>query len=92
MIYCTGAGITNPPSADGAVIAAPYPQLTQPVSVTIGGLDAPVLYSGAAPGAIAGLTQINAQVPSAVTSSAAVPIVVRIGNWTSQPGVTVAVK
>ncbi len=92
MIYCTGGGVTDPPSADAAVTSAPYPQLTLPVSVTIGGVDAPVLYWGAAPGAIAGLTQINATVPSSVTPGTAVPIVVKIGNWTSQNGVTVAVK
>jgi uncharacterized protein (TIGR03437 family) len=92
MIYCTGGGVTDPASLDAAVTAAPYPQLTLPVSVTIGGVDAPVLYSGAAPGAIAGLTQINATVPASVTPGTAVPIVVKIGNWTSQNGVTVAVK
>ena len=93
MIYCTGGGVTNPPGTDAAVVAAPYPQLTLPVTVTIGGIDSPVLYYiGAAPGAIAGLVQINAQVPTGVTPGSAVPISVKIGSWTSQPGVTVAVK
>jgi uncharacterized protein (TIGR03437 family) len=93
MVYCTGGGVTDPPGTDAAVTMAPYPQLTLPVTVTIGGIDAPVLYYvGAAPGAIAGLVQINAQVPTGVTPSSAVPISVKIGSWTSQPGVTVAVK
>ena len=92
MIYCTGGGVTDPASTDAAVTAAPYPQITLPVAVTIGGINAQVLYNGAAPAAIAGLTQINALVPAGVTPGSAVPIFVKIGNWTSQPGVTVAVK
>jgi uncharacterized protein (TIGR03437 family) len=66
--------------------------LTQPVSVTIGGIDAPVSYKGGAPSAVAGVTQINAQIPSAVTPGTAVPIVITIGGVPSQAGVTVAVK
>jgi uncharacterized protein (TIGR03437 family) len=97
MIYCVGGGVTNPPSVDGAIIAAPVPPalppvLTQPVSVTIGNINATVLYSGAVPGSIAGLTQINAVIPAAVTPGANVPLVIRIGNWQSQTSVTVAVQ
>ena len=97
MIYCVGGGVTNPPSTDGAIITAPAPPalppvLTQPVSVTIGGIDANVLYSGAVPGSIAGLTQINAVIPAGVTPAANVPLMIRIGNWQSQTGVTVAVQ
>jgi uncharacterized protein (TIGR03437 family) len=91
MIYCTGGGVTNPPSVDGSITGVP-PELTQPVSVTIGGVDAPVAYKGAAPTAIAGLTQINAVVPQGVTPGPAVPIVLTIGGVSSQTGVTVSVK
>ena len=63
-----------------------------PVTVTIGGLNAPVSYQGAAPFLIAGLTQINAQVPAGVTPGSGVPIVVQIGDKKSQAGVTVAIK
>jgi uncharacterized protein (TIGR03437 family) len=92
MIYATGGGITSPPSSDGSVTGVPLPLLTQPVTVTIGGIDAPVGYKGGAPGAVAGVTQINAQVPSAVTPGTSVPIVITIGGVPSPPGVTVAVK
>jgi uncharacterized protein (TIGR03437 family) len=50
-----------------------------------------VWYAGGAPGAIAGLTQINAQIPAGVTPGAAVQVVVQIGVWKSQTGVTIAV-
>jgi uncharacterized protein (TIGR03437 family) len=95
MIYSTGGGVTNPPSVDATVTPAPPPlyQLkTSPMSVTIGGIPATVSYSGAAPSQIAGLTQINAQVPAAVTPGTKVPVVVTIGTWQSQPGVTMAVQ
>jgi uncharacterized protein (TIGR03437 family) len=96
MIYCTGGGVTNPPSVDATITPAPPSPLlllaTTPVSVTIGGIAATVSYSGAAPSQIAGLTQINAQVPAGVTPGTKVPVVVTIGTWQSQSGVTMAVR
>lgn len=97
MIYCVGGGVTNPASTDGAIIAAPLPPalppvLTQPVSVTIGNINANVLYSGAVAGSIAGLTQINAVIPKGVTPGAHVALAIGIGGWQSQTGVTVAVQ
>jgi len=93
QIYCTGGGVTNPPSSDASLTGTPLPLLvTQPVQVTIGGMTAQVQYAGGAPTAIAGLTQINATVPANVTPAAAVPVVVQIGNWQSQAGVTLSVR
>ena len=96
MIYSTGGGVTNPAGVDAAITPAPPSPLlllaTKPISVTIGGIAATVSYSGAAPSQIAGLTQINAQVPAGVTPGTKVPVVVTIGTWQSQPGVTMAVQ
>jgi len=96
MIYSTGGGVTNPPSADATITPAPPPLYllkTTPVSVAIGGIAVTLVsYSGAAPSQIAGLTQINAQVPAGVTPGTKVPVTVTIGTWQSQPGVTMAVK
>ena len=94
-IYCTGGGLTNPANSDGAITGSstPLPLLvTQPVTVTIGGLNAQVVYAGGAPGEIAGLTQINAIVPAGVTPGRAAPVVVQIGTFQSQNGVTLAVQ
>jgi uncharacterized protein (TIGR03437 family) len=64
-----------------------------PVSVTIGGVPAQqVPYSGAAPGEIAGLTQIDVLVPAGVTPGLSVPVVVQIGTWQSQASLTITVK
>lgn len=91
-IYCTGGGVTNPASTDGSITGLTLPLLTQNVSVTIGGIDAKVQYSGGAPQSIAGLTQINAFVPSGVASGPSVPVVVQVGTAQSQAGVTLAVQ
>jgi uncharacterized protein (TIGR03437 family) len=94
QIFATGGGVTNPPVADGFLApAAPLPQVTtQPVAVTIGGLAAQVTYAGAAPGLVAGVTQINAAVPAGVAPGLSVPVVVQVGSWRSQAGLTITVK
>jgi len=91
-LYCTGGGVTDPASGDGEVIGGPLRRLTQTVTVTIGGINADVKYAGAAPGAVAGLTQINVEVPAALAPALALPVIVKIGNYTSTGSVTVAVK
>jgi uncharacterized protein (TIGR03437 family) len=96
-IYLTGTGVTNPASTDGAVTGntLPLPSVAQPVTVTIGGVTVPaaqVVYSGAAPGSVEGLTQIDAYVPQSVTPGPAVPVVVAIGGAASPPGITLSVN
>lgn len=90
VFYATGAGQTNPPGVDGSVATAPYPVPTQKVSVTIAGVPATLLYQGAAPYEIAGLLQINAIIPYGLTPSNNAPLVLTIGNASSQTA-TVAI-
>jgi uncharacterized protein (TIGR03437 family) len=61
------------------------------VSVTIGGKSAEVLYAGAAPGLISGVLQVNVRLPDGIASGA-VPVEVRVGSASSQPGVTISVQ
>jgi uncharacterized protein (TIGR03437 family) len=84
VFYATGAGQTNPPGVDGSVATAPFPVPVQKVSVTIGGVQANLLYQGAAPFEIAGLLQVNAVIPLGLTPSDTVPLVLTIGNASSQ--------
>ncbi len=51
--------------------------------VTIGGVPGVVKYAGAAPGSVAGLTQINVEVPAGAASGLALPVVIKIGNYSS---------
>jgi uncharacterized protein (TIGR03437 family) len=91
-IYCTGGGVTTPASADGAVIPDASFVLTPPPVVSIGGVNAAVKYAGAAPGAVAGLTQINVEVPAGLSPALALPVIVKIGDFSSTGSVTVSVK
>ena len=93
QIFATGGGQTTPPGQTGKLAGTPLPQYPAGrVTVRINNIDAPVVYSGAAPGLIQGLIQINARVPATAPIGAAVPIVVRINNVDSPTGVTIAVR
>jgi uncharacterized protein (TIGR03437 family) len=81
VIYGTGLGSltgtngeTEP--ADGA--AAPTTTVyhtTAQITVTIGGVNAPVTFSGLTP-TLAGLYQVNVQMPSGVAPGTAIPVVI----------------
>ncbi len=91
-IYLTGGGVTTPASVDGSVAPAPPPQLVQTPVVTIGGVNAVVKFAGASPGSVTGLTQINVEVPAGAATSLALPVVIKIGNFSSTGVATVAVN
>jgi uncharacterized protein (TIGR03437 family) len=92
MFFATGAGQTGPPGADGQITGDTLPKPLLPVSVQIGGLDAKVLYAGAAPGSVAGVLQVNCIVPLGSPSGYAVPILLSVGNTSSPAGVTLVIK
>ncbi len=75
---------------------APCFTATLPVTVTIGGKSATVTYAGFVADSVAGLYQVNAVVPTTVTTSSTAPVVVTIGTGvnalSSQAGVTMAVQ
>lgn len=92
MIFATGEGETNPDGTDGKPDGFPAPTpLAQPVTATIGGLNAEVQYAGGVAGLVAGFLQVNVKVPSAVPAGSAVPVTLTIGGKTSQANVTLAV-
>jgi uncharacterized protein (TIGR03437 family) len=91
-LYATGEGQTTPGGVDGKAASVPYPKPNLPVTVTVGGQEAPVEYAGGAPGMVAGLMQVNVQIPPGIQTGNAVPIVLRVGDVLSQGGVTIAVR
>jgi uncharacterized protein (TIGR03437 family) len=91
-IYATGEGQTTPAGVTGSVTGSALKLPVLPVTVTFGGVNAAVQYAGSAPGAIAGLLQINAVVPQDLFPGPAVPIVVSVGAAQSQAVATIAVK
>ena len=91
-LYATGEGQTTPLGVDGKPATVPLPRPNLRVSVTIGGQPAPVQYAGGAPGEVAGLMQVNVQIPVGIQTGNAVPVVLSVGNVSSQVGVTIAVR
>jgi uncharacterized protein (TIGR03437 family) len=90
-IYCTGLGAVDQTVADGAAAPSSPPANTlNTPTVTIGGKPAQVVFSGLAPG-FSGLYQIDAQVPSGITTGNQVPVVISIAGQTSPP-LTIAVR
>ena len=92
QVYATGEGQTAPPGVTGAVTGSDLKTPLLPVKVAIGGQDALVQFAGSAGNAVAGLFQVNAVVPQAVTPGTAVPITISVGGVASQSGVTIAVQ
>lgn len=88
MMFGTGFGLMQSPLNDGQIAAGAVP-LALPVSVTIGGMPASVVYAGSAPSLVAGLTQINVQVPQGLPSASSTAIMLSIGSATAPAGVTV---
>jgi uncharacterized protein (TIGR03437 family) len=91
QLYGTGEGQTSPSGVDGLLALIQFPKPLTPVTVTIDGQNADVVYYGAAPQAVAGLLQVNAKVPDGV-SSGDVEVIIQLGSVKSQTGLTVAVK
>jgi uncharacterized protein (TIGR03437 family) len=92
QIFATGEGQTQPAGVDGKLAVAPLPVPVLPVTVTIGGHTATVIYSGGAPGLVAGVVQINARVPDEVAPGSSVRVAIRAGEFASPDSVTVAIR
>ena len=87
MVYLTAGGDTG---IDGAICTATHTH-PLPVTLTIGGKQAQVLYAGSAPGMVYGMLQVNAKVPLDVPVGAAVPILAKVGDVSSQLRTTIAI-
>jgi uncharacterized protein (TIGR03437 family) len=62
------------------------------VRAQIGGEAAEVLYAGSSPGLVDGVIQVNLRVPAAGQTGGAVPVLLYVGNSTSQSGLTLAIR
>ncbi len=94
ILFGTGEGLTTPLQADGQVTPGvePLPRPRQRVTVTMGGVECPVLYAGAPPGLVAGAIQINVQLPVGVPVGEAVPVTLAVGEALSPDTVTLAIR
>ena len=91
-IFATGEGQTAPAGVDGQIASGTAPQPVLPAIVTIDGQTARVQYAGGAPGEVAGVMQLNVEIPGGIQTGAAVPVLLRVGGVFSQTGVTLAIR
>jgi uncharacterized protein (TIGR03437 family) len=86
--YITGSGAVSPAIADGAAPAestalSSLPKPEQSTIVTIGGVEATIDFIGITSG-LAGVTQINVQIPNGIPTGS-LPVVVKVGGAASAP-------
>jgi uncharacterized protein (TIGR03437 family) len=107
-LYVSGENLTNPPTADGAVLVPtiwgvgnlpPCFATKSYLTVSINAQPATVTYAGWVADSVTGLYQINVTIPTKATTSStavSVPVTVTVGTGTSavssQTGVTMAIK
>ncbi|HXB72074.1 MAG TPA: IPT/TIG domain-containing protein [Candidatus Acidoferrales bacterium] len=94
-VYMTGEGQTSPIGTNGTVTPADGTGLKKPnlaVTATVGGIVAPVLYAGSAPGIVSGVMQVNLQIPATAPSGATIALAIAVGGTNTQAGITIAVQ
>jgi uncharacterized protein (TIGR03118 family) len=87
LLFATGEGQTDPAGEDGLVSGNLFRIPVLPVTLTIGGQTATVLYAGSLPGYVSGVIGIEAIVPAGAGTGAQ-PVVATIGTVTSQATAT----
>jgi len=89
-LYGTGEGQTIPAGVDGGVNTSVYPKPVLSVTAMVGGQPAQILYAGAAPDFVAGVLQVDIQIPAGVSGT--VPLQLTIGTASTPSGLTVTVS
>jgi uncharacterized protein (TIGR03437 family) len=90
-IYMTGEGQTDPPGQNGRVITTDLRKPLLPVTATIGGKPAEVLYVGSAPQSVSGICQVNLRIPEDLGAGAQA-VEILVGGTPTQRGVTVEIQ
>ena len=90
-IFATGAGLMAPAALDGQITNSNFAHPLLPVSVTIDGVSAEVVYAGSAPTLVSGVLQVNVRVPDSLDAYGPKLIHLQVGTRSSADGVTVTV-
>jgi uncharacterized protein (TIGR03437 family) len=92
VLYATGPGLMYPITEDGSITGSVVSHPIAPVVVNVDGQEGRVTYAGSAPGLVTGVLQVNFEVPRSARTGPAVGVLLKIGRFTSQPGVTMGVR
>ena len=80
VIYCAGLGDVTPRAVAGfPAPASPLAKTIDTVTVTLGGVNAPVFFAGPSPG-FTGLYQVNVTVPTGIAPNQQAPLVLSQGG------------
>ena len=91
VIYCVGLGAVSPAVSAGSIVPySPLSSATVPVTVTFGNQTATAGFAGLTPG-LAGLYQVNVNVPPGVTPGNQVPITISVGGKSSSSSIYMAI-
>jgi len=92
IIYADGLGPVTPAVPDGQIAGAnPLAVTVNMPIVTVGGVQAQVLFSGLTPQFV-GVNQVNIIVPQTAPTGGQVPLQIQVGGVTSAANVTMAVQ
>jgi uncharacterized protein (TIGR03437 family) len=91
-LYGAGFGPTVPPLEDGRVYTANFPTLVLPITVTIGGAPAAILYAGQAYGLVAGVMLINVRISTQAVTGPNQPVIVTAGPYGTTRPVQIAIR
>jgi uncharacterized protein (TIGR03437 family) len=94
QMWATGAGLLLRSIPDGQMMTD-MSALTVPVApvyVRLGKLPAQIQYAGSAPWLVNGVMQVNVWIPNELIGGPAVPVQLIVGDYSSPPGTTIAVK
>ena len=90
-LYANGGGVTRPLLDDGLQDIHPA-TLAGGVQVLLNGASVPILYAGSAPLLVAGVVQVNFQIPADFPPSAAATVQLSINGIVSPTGVTMSTR
>jgi uncharacterized protein (TIGR03437 family) len=91
ILYVDGLGPVNPPVADGGIAGTTLTNTNSNPVVLVGGVSAPVLFSGMTPQFV-GVNQINILVPQGAPTGPSVPLQIQFGGITTTDQVTMAIQ
>jgi uncharacterized protein (TIGR03437 family) len=92
VIYCVGLGAVSPEISAGSIVPySPLSNANAPVTVTFGNQTVPAAFAGLTPG-LAGLYQVNVNVPPGVTPGNQVPVTISVGGKSSSSSIYMAIQ